>query len=149
MVTDRTSVMISLAALASMVVTLFAMAPDRRAATPAVPACPAGTSPMVRVELIFGMSRKERPEITEEEWRAFLEQEVTPRFPDGLTVIMGQGQWRNATETIVRETSRMLLVFVPPSPEIDANVDALRDAWRRRHEQQSVLKAVAASCVAF
>ncbi len=145
----QNTALIWLAALAGIVITLLAVDPGRRVATPAAAACPAGTSPMVRIDLIFGMGRKDRPEISEEDWRTFLEQEVTPRFPDGLTVIAGQGQWRNPSGAIIRETSRTLLVFVRPSPDIDSYVDAIRTAWRQRHEQQSVLKAVAASCVSF
>ncbi|MBS0242464.1 MAG: DUF3574 domain-containing protein, partial [Proteobacteria bacterium] len=51
---------------------------DRHAGTGG---CASG-EPHRRVELVFGLSRKGRPDVTGEEWRQFLDREVTPRFPD-------------------------------------------------------------------
>jgi Protein of unknown function (DUF3574) len=44
----------------------------------------------LRTELFFGPSKPEG-EVTEEEFQPFLAQHVTPRFPDGLTVVTGLG----------------------------------------------------------
>jgi len=57
----------------------------------------------VRSELYFGVGEEsgptDRPQaepISEAQWRAFLDKEVTPRFPEGLTVVRGAGR-SNAT----------------------------------------------------
>ena len=55
---------------------------------------PAGED-LMRSELLFGRARPDGTVVTDEEWRAFVDQEVTPRFPDGLTVLPGYGQWRS------------------------------------------------------
>ncbi len=145
----QNSVLIWLAALAGVVVTLFALEPSRRGSTPATPTCPAGTEPMLRIELIFGMARRDRPNVTEDDWRAFLADVVTPRFPSGLTVLDGNGQWRNETGAIIREPSKALLVYARPDAGVDAALAEIRKRWRETHEQESVLLAVAASCVGF
>jgi hypothetical protein len=112
-------------------------------------ACPAGAQPMQRLELVFGLSRKGRVDVSEAEWALFLDREVTPRFPDGLTVLAGSGQWRNKTGVVIREPSRILLVWVTPAADLDARVEAVREAWKSAQAQESVLRANGASCVAF
>jgi hypothetical protein len=44
------------------------------------PCGPAGTA-HVRTTLYFGLTRP-RGRVSEDEWRSFLRQQVTPRFPD-------------------------------------------------------------------
>ncbi|HET9224479.1 MAG TPA: DUF3574 domain-containing protein, partial [Roseiflexaceae bacterium] len=44
------------------------------------------TDPFVRTELFFGSERPNKPEVSDAEFKQFLDEEVTPRFPDGLTV---------------------------------------------------------------
>jgi hypothetical protein len=46
---------------------------------------------MAGLELLFGVSRKGAP-VSDEEWQSFVDQEVTPAFPDGLTILEGYGQ---------------------------------------------------------
>jgi hypothetical protein len=104
---------------------------------------------MLRLELAFGMGRKGRPDVTDDEWRAFLDAEVTPRFPDGLSVLDAYGQWRNASGTIARERSRLLLVWLTPSPDTETRIEAIRTAWKQRHAQESVLRAESRDCVSF
>ena len=116
---------------------------------PGAPACRAGTDRMERVELLFGMGRTDGGAVGEEDWRAFLETEVTPRFPDGLTVLTGYGQWRNATGAIAKETSRVLLIWTKPGPRNTPDIEAIRGAWKARFQQDSVMRVDGASCVSF
>lgn len=103
--------------------------------------CGQNLSPMRRVELVFGMARKQGSEISDDDWRTFLADDVTPRFPDGLTVLNGFGQWRSADGGIVHEASRVLLIWYPAARDAGPDVDAIRAAWKRRHGQESVLRA--------
>ena len=116
---------------------------------PALVTCAAGSQVMQRVELVFGMSRKGRPDIAEAEWRLFLDREVTPRFPDGLTVLSGDGQWRSPAGVAVKEPARLLLIWIRPTADLGDRIEAVRTAWKQAHAQDSVLKAEGASCVAF
>ena len=104
---------------------------------------------MSRVELMFGFKGKAGRAIPLADWRSFLADEVTPRFPDGLTVLQGYGQWRNAAGKIVREPMRQLIVLYPPAGDADARIEAIRAAFKKRFEAESVLRIDSAACASF
>ena len=112
-------------------------------------ACPPGAKAMKRVELLFGMRLKAGRTVGDAAWRAFLADEVTPRFPDGLTVLPAYGQWRAASGRITREPARLLLILLAPTPDSDADIEAVRDAFKRRFEQESVVRVESSACVSF
>jgi hypothetical protein len=112
-------------------------------------ACRAGAAPHARLELLFGLGRKEGGEIGEAEWRAFLDAEVTPRFPEGLSVFGGYGQWRGSTGAIARERSMMLVIWHRPTADTEARIEAIRAAYKVRFAQDSVLRVDSLSCVSF
>jgi len=77
-------------------------------------ACGGAQKPQQVVELMFGRKVAGRMAVTEDEWTSFLDQEITPRFPDGLTVFNAAGQWRDqASNKIVREPSKIVLIVLP------------------------------------
>ena len=110
---------------------------------------PSPARPHARVELLFGASRPDGRAIDDDEWRTFLDAEVTPRFPDGLTVLSGDGQWRNAAGRITRERSRVILVWYIPRPSSSADIDVIRDAYRKQFAQESVMRVDGVGCVTF
>src|SRR5258708_18597789 len=66
------------------------------------------------VELMFGRRIADRIAVTEDEWARFVDQEITPQFPDGLTVFSAAGQRRDqASNRIVREPSKVVLIVLP------------------------------------
>src|SRR3954453_24065 len=81
-----------------------------RAAEPAtVPACaPAGIT-YTRTTLYFGLARPAGT-ISEREWKAFVRDEVMPRFPQGFTIWQADGQWRGADGRTNRERAKVLLI---------------------------------------
>lgn len=88
--------------------------------------------------------------MSEAAWRTFLDKEVTPRFPDGLSVVDVYGQWQGAKQpTPERLRSKMLIVDYPDSPENQAKVDAIRAAWKKMTGDQSVLRVTQAVDVSF
>ena len=110
--------------------------------------CRAGSAPMARLELLFGTGRKEGGAVGEAEWQSFLDAEITPRFPDGLTVLTGYGQWRSDA-TLLKEGTRLLLIWYPQAPDRDGQIEAIRGAYKRRFGQDSVLRADGQACVGF
>ena len=110
--------------------------------------CPAFSRPMARLELLFGAQLKGRT-IGRRAWTNFLNQEVSPRFPEGLSVFEGYGQWKDAAAHSIREPSRMLLIWYERDAASDAKIEAIRSAYRKRFKQQSVLRADSISCVSF
>ena len=105
------------------------------------PAHPSLASQWVRSELYFGVGEAGRVSATEEKrWRDFLDAEVTPRFPDGLTVVDGYGQWRSSGDArIERLASKVLLILHEDTPQCRADIEAIRAAWKRVSGDESVL----------
>lgn len=102
-----------------------------------------------RSEMYFGLQRRDGSPVTEREWASFVEQVVTPRFPAGLTVFDGAGQWRNAASRIEREPSKVLVIFHPNSAAIDAKIDEVRRLYCERFNQEAVMKVTSVAQVAF
>ena len=95
---------------------------------------------MVQSELYFGMSVKDGPGVTDEQWRQFLDEVVTPRFPDGFTVTTAEGQWRGKDGKIVREPARVLNVVRSTGPENNKKLDEIRKIYMERFHQEAVLR---------
>jgi hypothetical protein len=102
-----------------------------------------------RTELYFGMSRAAGPDITEGEFQHFLDTVVTPRFPAGLTVLSGDGQFRGASGIVVQERSKVLILFYPWGPGRNRAVERIRARYKRAFAQEAVLRVDTASCVSF
>jgi hypothetical protein len=111
--------------------------------------CKGAATPYARLELLFGLGRKDGTEITEADWRAFLDKEVTPRFPEGLTVLTGYGQWRNNAGAIAKEKSAVLVVWHRSAADSETKIEAIRSAYKSRFAQESVLRVDGVSCVSF
>jgi Protein of unknown function (DUF3574) len=103
-----------------------------------------------RTELYFGLSKADGSIISDADFGKFIDQEVTPRFPDGLTLISGLGQFKNAAGVIIREPSRLLILFYPLGDrENNKKLEAIRSAYKSTFQQESVLRTDAQTCVAF
>ena len=83
------------------------------------PACMSLGTAYTRTTLYFGLSRPTGI-VSERQWRAFLREQVTPRFPTGLTVWKANGQWKRQDGHIVREPAKVLLLVHEESPASDA-----------------------------
>ena len=106
--------------------------------------CRAPQQPMLDVELLLGRGGK-----SDAQWRQFLAREVTPRFPDGLTVYDTYGQWRDPKRNmIVREKSRVLRIIVPPDAPHD-KIAAVAEAYKQQFRQKSVGIVMRPACVSF
>ena len=64
----------------------------------------------VRTELFFGTAAP-GDAVTEERFLAFLDAEVTPRFPDGLTLFKGHGRFTGANGTLVKEDPFVVILL--------------------------------------
>lgn len=138
------------AALAAIVVTgggcaATATSPAAPVAAPA--SCPAGATASVVSTLFFGMASRDGRGVSEQAWDAFLASVVTPRFPDGLTVLPGYGQYRGASaDAIVREPTKVLLLVHAGTAQQDLAIAEIIDAYRRRFDQEAVLHLASSAC---
>lgn len=103
----------------------------------------------VRTELFFGLSRQDGPDVTEEEFQHFIDDKVTPRFPDGLTLLTGTGQFRDANGATAKEGSKLLILLYPFDSESNRKIREIQDEYINAFQQQSVLRADERSCVSF
>lgn len=101
-----------------------------------------GGGKFCRTELYFGFSKPGGSEVTADEWARFLADEVTPRFPDGFTVVEALGQYQGADKKIVKEKSRMLVLLYPKKDRKLNNpkIEAIREAYKKAFQQESVLR---------
>jgi hypothetical protein len=113
---------------------------------------PAHGAHWVDTQLYFGLGPADRPDagVSEAAWREFLDTEVTPRFPSGLSVLDVYGQWlgKGAAKP-ERIRSKMLIIDYPATAENAARVEAIRVAWKKRTGDQSVLKVTQPADVSF
>lgn len=113
-------------------------------------ACRAPLKAMTQVDLYFGRNIPGGGEVSDAQWRQFLDEIVTPRFPDGLSVLDVYGQWKSTRSgTIARERSKRLSIIVPDAAVAAANVEAIKAAYKQRFRQESVLQSEAPVCAAF
>ncbi|MFF7201065.1 DUF3574 domain-containing protein [Streptomyces sp. NPDC008141] len=111
--------------------------------TGAVGATAAAGSAYVETRLFFGTERPDGgPDVTDEQFMAFVDRRVTPGFPDGLTVQDGRGQWRDANGTIEKERSYELTLLYPASQARARGplIERIREAYRAAYGQESVAR---------
>ena len=100
--------------------------------------------------LFMGRGDGDREVVSDADWDGFLADTITPRFPDGLSVIDVAGQGTNADGSLDRERTKMLLVLVPPTDETALNrMNEIAAEYKRRFTQDTVLRVIAPACVAF
>ncbi|MET0526838.1 MAG: DUF3574 domain-containing protein [Microvirga sp.] len=104
---------------------------------------------MVRDTLYFGRNRPNGGAVREAEWRQFLNETITPRFPDGLTVVTATGQWRNASGQIERAASEVVTVRHSGDPTARGKISEIIAEYRQRFDQEAVLRERAATCARF
>jgi hypothetical protein len=96
----------------------------------------------LRTELYFGTNVPGGGRVSDEDWNKFLESFVTPRFPDGFTVLEGYGQYKDSAGEIVREESRVLVLFYPKKTcaEVNTKIEEIRAEYKKQFNQESVLR---------
>ncbi len=114
-----------------------------------VATCPSGLEPGTTAELFFGRNIGATPGVTDADWASFVDEEITPRFPNGLSVSDVAGQWKGADGMIVREPSKAVMVVLSGDDGEYARLDAIRDAYRKRFRQEAVMLVQRQACVGF
>jgi hypothetical protein len=113
---------------------------------------PGQTKDWVDTKLYFGLGLANAPDkgIGESQWRDFLDKEVTPRFPAGLSVVDVYGQWQGKNQHAPeRLRSKMLIIDYPDIQENRDKIEAIRTAWKQLTGDQSVLRVTEPVDVSF
>lgn len=148
-----TTVLLLAAMMAAAVHLRAADAPERATVSLQGEAARPAAAQWMRSELYFGLGldgASTGAGVTEAQWREFLDREVTPRFPDGLTVFDAYGQWlgRNAGRPS-RLRTKVLVILHEDSAERRAAIDAIRLAWKSATHDRSVLLVSQRADVSF
>lgn len=113
--------------------------------------CPEGMDQFTELNVYFGQEKGDGTTVTEDEWRDFLAQTITPRFPDGLTVLDARGQWFDTDEgRLYVEFAKLLNVLVPVD-SADAGLASVRqisDSYKEHFNQQAVFHTALPACAA-
>jgi hypothetical protein len=101
-----------------------------------------GATAFVRTELFFGTAKALGAPVTEQEFRDFVDAVITPRFPDGLTVIKADGQFRGESGDTIKEASYVLILLYDADDQKDGSrkINEIRRIYMKQHSQESVLR---------
>ena len=112
--------------------------------------CRGGQKPTQVAEMMFGRKIGDRIGVSEVEWNRFVDREITPRFPAGLTVFNVSGQWQDRSNNkIVREPSKIVQIVLPGEDNDISRLNEIAEAYKTRFKQQSVGMIVRPACVSF
>jgi hypothetical protein len=110
-------------------------------------ACAPGQEHLRTAELFLG--RKTPATTSPADLQRFIDQEITPRFPEGVTVLDGGAQWQGSENALIRDAAKVVLIVLPAAGDPQAKVEAVRTAFRNRFNQDSVVVVTQPACVAF
>ena len=111
--------------------------------------CP-GRGTMRETQLFFGLGRADGPAVSDGEWRTFVRDVVTPRFPAGLTVLDAEGQYTSRRSPDVQHEHTRIVVLVHDGGDTaDTAIDEIVRDYRRRFAQESVLRVDMSAAVAY
>lgn len=103
-----------------------------------------------RTELYFATNRLHEEPVSDAEFIAFVDGQVTRRFPDGLTLLSGYGQFRDSRGELIRERSFLLILFYPREmPDANQRIQEIREHYKAAFGQESVLRADSFRAISF
>jgi hypothetical protein len=91
--------------------------------------------------LYFGTQKPDgSAPVTDAEWQQFLADEITTRFPSGLTTWEASGQWRDEHNVIERERTHIVQLVHSASGEVEGKIVAIIAAYKKRFAQEAVFR---------
>ena len=94
----------------------------------------------VKTELFFGRCRPDGGVVSGAEWEKFVDEHITPRFEEGLTIVDADGRWKSETGEIISEKTKVVILLHEDSEENDESIENVQDKYKQLFEQESVLR---------
>jgi uncharacterized protein DUF3574 len=109
----------------------------------------AGLQPVVTERLYFGRNISATLGVTDSAWALFVREVVTAKLP-GFTFWAAEGEWKAPDGRVIREPSFVLEIVHPHrSASADSAIVAIIVEYKRRFNQESVLRVVTAGRASF
>lgn len=111
--------------------------------------CLPGEQPLLNDLLYFGLSIPNGGVVSHQQWDNFLHDIVTPKFPDGFTVLDAKGQWLSSTGDITKENSRVLSIIYTDNKTNRSAINHIKKQYVITFNQESVLNTRQMVCATF
>jgi hypothetical protein len=103
----------------------------------------------IKEELYFGMGEAEGKNVTETQWQLFLQQEITTRFPQGLTVVNAYGQYFNSHKQLIRENTKLVILIHQNNSHENQLIEEIIAIYKKKFQQESVLRVTSIIQISF
>lgn len=109
----------------------------------------ASTKILIKDELYFGLSKPGGKTVSEVEWQLFLNRVITPRLPDGLTVMDVYGQYLDSYGKLTREKTKLVILIYENSQIQNQKIEEIIASYKKTFQQESVLRVTSSVKVSF
>jgi len=109
----------------------------------------AGNGSLIKTELYFGLSKPDGGIVSEAEWEGFVDEYITPRFKEGLTIVDADRQWMEENGELIKEGTKIAILFHHNSGDKKADIEYIRDKYKELFDQEAVIKVTSYPEVAF
>ncbi|BAU06556.1 DUF3574 domain-containing protein [Fischerella sp. NIES-3754] len=109
----------------------------------------ASTKILIKDELYFGLSKPGGKTVSEVEWQLFLNRVITPRLPDGLTVMDVYGQYLDSYGKLTREKTKLVILIYENSQTQNQKIEEIIASYKKTFQQESVLRVTSSVKVSF
>jgi Protein of unknown function (DUF3574) len=97
---------------------------------------------LIQVDLYYGQNIDTTGQVSDRQFHRFLRDEVTPRFPDGLTVYDAAGQFLNNANQLIHEPSKIVSLVIEDTQTNERKINEVIDIYKQQFQQESVLIVV-------
>jgi hypothetical protein len=97
---------------------------------------------LIQVDLFFGRDISGVGEVSEQQFQSFVDNIITPLFPDGLTVFDTNGQFQDSNGAIVEEKSQVVSLILEDTETNETAINEIVNEYIEQFQQESVLQAV-------
>jgi hypothetical protein len=101
------------------------------------------TANYIKTELYFGLNIPDGRRIEDPDFELFIDTCLSPRFPEGLTILHAQGQWQDtSTQKVDKEDSRIVVLLYPRKSRKakSALIEQVRGSYQKAFNQQAVMR---------
>lgn len=111
--------------------------------------CSTGTL-SARTDLFFGTDRAGMAPVNDSEWQSFVDNVITPRFPEGLSMYPVAGQYLQGMMVgLIKEKSYDVVLLHDGTDGPSQAIEQIRTTYKTQFNQESVLRLDTAVCVSF